>query len=37
VSGNFADAWIWWVGPIVGAAIAAVLYFYGYLRGRDVV
>jgi len=35
VAGNFADAWIWWVGPIIGASIAAGLYFFGYLRGRD--
>ena len=37
VAGNFADAWIWWLGPAIGASIAAALYYYGYLRGRDVV
>ena len=35
ISGNFADAWIWWVGPILGASLAALIYHYGYLRGRD--
>ncbi len=24
ISGNFADAWIWWVGPIAGASLAAL-------------
>ncbi len=37
VGGYFADAWIWWVGPAIGASLAALLYYYGYMRGRDVV
>ncbi|MGI8424846.1 MAG: aquaporin [Chloroflexota bacterium] len=36
VAGNFANAWIWWVGPGIGASLAAGLYYYGYLRGRHV-
>jgi MIP family channel proteins len=28
VDGNFDDAWIWIVGPIVGAIIAAVIYIF---------
>jgi len=36
VGGHFEDAWVWWVGPAIGATIAASLYFFGYLRGRDV-
>lgn len=26
VQGDFKDFWVWWVGPIVGAVAAAVLY-----------
>ncbi len=26
IQGQFTDFWIWWVGPIVGAVIAALLY-----------
>jgi MIP family channel proteins len=26
VQGDFSDFWIWWVGPIVGGVLAAVLY-----------
>jgi len=37
VGGYFADAWIWWVGPAIGASLAALLYHYGYMRARDVV
>lgn len=37
VSGTFSDAWVWWVGPLIGASLAAVVYYYGYLRGRDAV
>jgi aquaporin Z len=35
VSGHFENAWVWWVGPAIGAAVAAALYYFGYLRGRD--
>jgi MIP family channel proteins len=34
VQGQFDNAWIWMVAPLLGAAVAAVVYFYGYLRGR---
>jgi aquaporin TIP len=33
VQGAFADWWIYWVGPIVGALIAALLWNEVYLRG----
>lgn len=33
VQGQFDNAWIWIVAPPVGAVLAAVVYFYGYLRG----
>ncbi len=26
VTGNWADQWVWWVGPMIGGAIAALLY-----------
>jgi aquaporin TIP len=32
VGGHWANAWVWYVGPIVGAAAAAVLYEWLYLR-----
>jgi len=28
VSGNWSFHWIYWIGPIIGAAIAAAIYFY---------
>jgi hypothetical protein len=28
----WSDAWVWWVGPLVGGALAALLYEYLYLR-----
>jgi aquaporin Z len=28
IQGEYSDFWIWWVGPIVGALIAALLYAY---------
>lgn len=33
VLSHFNDGWIWVLAPAVGASLAAVLYFYGYLRG----
>jgi MIP family channel proteins len=30
---DFADHWVWWVGPAIGAAIAALLYNDVLLRG----
>jgi aquaporin Z len=32
VQGVFADFWVWWVGPIVGAVIAALVWNEIYLR-----
>ncbi len=28
VSGSFADWYVWWIGPLVGAAVAALVYRY---------
>ena len=33
VQGAFADWWVYWVGPIVGAVLAALLWNEVYLRG----
>jgi len=30
--GHWADAWVWYVGPIAGAVVAALLYEWLYLR-----
>lgn len=32
---SFSNWWVYWVGPGIGAAIAAILYYYIYLQGRD--
>jgi aquaporin TIP len=34
VQGTFIDWWVWWVGPIVGAIIAALVWNEFYLRER---
>ncbi|GAV77563.1 MIP domain-containing protein [Cephalotus follicularis] len=31
VSGDFHDNWIYWVGPLVGGALAGIIYGYLYL------
>ena len=33
-TGMWADQWVYWVGPIVGGVIAAVLYEMVYIKGR---
>ncbi|TMC48826.1 MAG: aquaporin [Chloroflexi bacterium] len=35
VQNAFANPWVWILGPAIGAAIAAVVYFYGYMQGRE--
>jgi aquaporin TIP len=32
VQGIWSDAWVYWIGPLVGAGIAALAYEYLYLR-----
>lgn len=32
VSGEWANAWIWYVGPVLGGALAALAYEFLYLR-----
>ncbi|HYI14347.1 MAG TPA: aquaporin, partial [Thermomicrobiales bacterium] len=34
VEGEFADQWIYWVGPIAGAVLAALLYHLLLIRGE---
>jgi MIP family channel proteins len=34
VASHWSDAWVWYVGPLAGGAIASVLYDVLYLRGR---
>jgi MIP family channel proteins len=31
---SWDDWWVYWVGPGIGAAIAAILYYYIYLQGQ---
>jgi aquaporin Z len=33
--GGFADWWVYWVGPIAGAVVAAVLYWGVFLRDAE--
>lgn len=35
VSGNWADWWVYWVGPIAGAVVAALLYWGVFLRSKE--
>ena len=32
VGDHWANGWVWYVGPIVGGAVAALLYEFLYLR-----
>ena len=32
VGGHWANAWVWYVGPLAGGALAALLYEWLYLR-----
>ncbi|HEY4346586.1 MAG TPA: aquaporin [Gaiellaceae bacterium] len=36
VSGHWADAWVWYVGPLAGGALAALLYDRLYLSSAKV-
>jgi aquaporin TIP len=35
VHGQWDHGWIWIVGPIIGAAVAAAVYHFGYHRGSS--
>ena len=32
VGDHWANGWVWYVGPVLGAAVAALLYEFLYLR-----
>jgi aquaporin TIP len=32
VSGEWDDQWVYWIGPLIGAGVAAALYYAAYLR-----
>lgn len=34
-AGEWADHWVYWVGPIMGAVLAAVIYEVIYIRGHE--
>ena len=35
VSGTWNDWWVYWVGPVAGGVIGAVLYFSAFMRDRE--
>ncbi|MEX1252931.1 MAG: MIP/aquaporin family protein [Dehalococcoidia bacterium] len=35
VAGEWADHWVYWVGPLIGAAIAALVYEYVFLNREE--
>jgi aquaporin TIP len=35
VAGEWDDQWIYWVGPLIGGALAALTYTAAFLRGSD--
>jgi glycerol uptake facilitator-like aquaporin len=35
ISGTWSDWWVWIVGPIAGAIIAGVAYWYVFLQGKE--
>ena len=35
ITAEWADHWVYWVGPIVGAVVAAVLYNQVFIKGRQ--
>ena len=34
VSGEWANHWVYWAGPLIGGALAAMLYHWVFIKGR---
>jgi aquaporin TIP len=34
VSDTWDDQWVYWIGPLIGASVAGLLYYFAYLRGN---
>jgi glycerol uptake facilitator-like aquaporin len=34
-AGEWANHWVYWIGPIMGAVLAAVIYEVIYIRGHE--
>jgi len=34
-TGEWANHWVYWVGPIMGAVLAAIIYEVIYIRGHE--
>jgi len=34
VANFWDDQWVYWVGPLIGASVASLLYYFAYLRGN---
>jgi aquaporin TIP len=35
VANEWDDQWVYWVGPLIGAALAALVYYFAYLSRAD--
>jgi glycerol uptake facilitator-like aquaporin len=34
VSNFWDDQWVYWIGPLIGAGVASLLYYFAYMRGN---
>jgi MIP family channel proteins len=34
-SGEYSEWWVYWIGPIAGSVIAAFVYWFAFLEGRE--
>jgi aquaporin TIP len=35
VADTWDDQWVYWIGPLIGASVAGLLYYFVYIRGND--